>query len=84
MMIWNDVTWSNRFISCRYDYENVATEGANQMMHNLREMVANNTLLNKQYGEYIISQMDDFKYVDPIDESVSEKQVNIWSWKCTL
>lgn len=63
------------FRHLRYDYENVESDGADQMMSNLREMVANKSFENKQYGEYTVSQMDDFEYVDPVDESVTERQV---------
>ena len=59
----------------RYDYENVDSTTANTMMSNLRELISNNTLKEQQLGAYIVDDMDDFRYVDPVDESVTENQV---------
>jgi len=58
----------------RYDYENVDSVPANQMMSNLRNYACSNEMKGQQIGEYIIDDMDDFKYVDPVDKSLTEKQ----------
>lgn len=59
----------------RYDYENVTSESGNTMMANLREMVSTKSLTGRQYGNFVVKDVDDFRYEDPIDLSVSEKQV---------
>ena len=46
-------------------------------MSKLRELAASNELEGKQYGEKKVKAMDDFRYEDPIDKSVTEKQVGI-------
>lgn len=56
----------------RHDYEEVASEPANQLMENLRALVP--TLKGKQFGSYTVEYGDDFSYTDPIDGSVSKKQ----------
>jgi len=56
----------------RHDFEEVASEPANQLMENLRELVP--TLAGKQFGSYTVEYGDDFSYTDPIDSSVSKKQ----------
>lgn len=58
----------------RYDYENVSSESANKMMDNLRSMITKSSLKGKKYGGYTVKDMDDFRYEDPVDKSVSEKQ----------
>lgn len=68
----------------RYDYENVDSDGANKMVALLRQAVEDSSLVGKTYqggvGEnqksYQIKTMDDFAYTDPIDGSVSQKQVS--------
>jgi len=45
------------------------------MMSKLRELAASNELEGKQYGEKKVKTMDDFRYEDSIDKSVTEKQV---------
>lgn len=66
----------------RYDYENVDSDPANKMMANLREMVAESNaanFINKEFSNsgktYQVAKADDFEYTDPIDSSVSKKQV---------
>ncbi|KAJ2168208.1 hypothetical protein GGF45_005575, partial [Coemansia sp. RSA 551] len=53
----------------RYDYEEVESAGASQMMDHLRTLkpgVCDN--------EYTIVNIDDFEYTDPIDKSVTKNQ----------
>lgn len=58
----------------RYDYENVESDAGNEIMTNLRQLIQDSSLKGQQFGTYIVDDMDDFKYVDPIDQSISEKQ----------
>lgn len=56
----------------RHDYEEVATERANQLIAHIYEQMS--TLKGKQFGAYEVDFCDDFSYTDPIDGSVSTKQ----------
>ena len=47
------------------------------MMSNLRELVRTNQLKGKQLDPYIIDDVDEFRYVDPVDQSITEKQVRL-------
>ena len=67
----------------RCDYEMVDSEGANKMMELLRQTADNGSLVDKtltggsgqDQKTYQVKLMDDFSYKDPIDGSVSKKQV---------
>ncbi|MCO6457909.1 MAG: alpha-D-glucose phosphate-specific phosphoglucomutase [Pirellulaceae bacterium] len=56
----------------RHDYEGVRVDLANSLMEQLRKRVA--TLPQRQFGSYTVAYADDFRYQDPVDQSVSEKQ----------
>ncbi|HRZ06703.1 MAG TPA: alpha-D-glucose phosphate-specific phosphoglucomutase [Candidatus Competibacteraceae bacterium] len=56
----------------RHDYEAVDSAAANGLVDALRAATA--TLPGQQLGSYVVDYADDFRYVDPIDDSVSEKQ----------
>jgi phosphoglucomutase len=56
----------------RHDYEAVDSAAANGLVDMLRAATA--TLPGQQFGSYTVDYADDFRYVDPIDDSVSEKQ----------
>lgn len=62
----------------RYDYEQVASEGANKMMEHLRKLVDSQELVGKSYSAagktFVVAMNDDFKYTDPVDNSVTSKQ----------
>eukprot|EP00160_Parvularia_atlantis_P019741 Unigene7875_Nuclearia_a/m.24189 Unigene7875_Nuclearia_a/g.24189 ORF Unigene7875_Nuclearia_a/g.24189 Unigene7875_Nuclearia_a/m.24189 type:complete len:562 (+) Unigene7875_Nuclearia_a:47-1732(+) len=62
----------------RYDYEEVASAGADAMMAALRAHAAQGTLTGKVFEEagetYTVGKVDDFAYTDPIDASVSTQQ----------
>ena len=66
-------------LCCRYDYEQVESDPANQMMANLDKMVTDSSIIGKQFQRgdkcYKVSKMDNFEYTDPIDGSISKKQV---------
>ncbi|KAG7035592.1 Phosphoglucomutase, chloroplastic [Cucurbita argyrosperma subsp. argyrosperma] len=57
----------------RYDYEECESEGANKMLHHLREVISKSKSGDK-YGSYILQFADDFSYTDPVDGSVASKQ----------
>jgi phosphoglucomutase len=56
----------------RYDYEDVATEKANQMIDGLRTQLPD--LAGKTYGDFTVATADEFSYLDPVDGSVSSNQ----------
>jgi len=56
----------------RHDYEAVDSAAANGLVDALRAATA--TLPGQQLGSYTVDYADDFRYVDPIDDSVSEQQ----------
>jgi len=62
----------------RYDYEEVASEGAEAMMAALRAQAESGqlvgTVLKSNGEEFTVAKMDDFAYTDPVDGSVSTKQ----------
>jgi phosphoglucomutase len=57
---------------CRYDFEGIATESADQLMAGLTSGVADFT--DRQMGDYQIKSADVFEYQDPVDGSVSKNQ----------
>ncbi|BAQ61168.1 phosphoglucomutase [Geminocystis sp. NIES-3708] len=56
----------------RHDYEEVASEGANELVNHVKSQFE--TLKGKQFGNYTVAYADDFSYTDPIDGSVTENQ----------
>jgi len=69
----------------RYDYENCSSENCNRMMDYLNEQAAQGSLIGKtfsdtQYGGdnqekiYKIVKMDNFQYLDPVDQSLTKNQ----------
>ena len=56
----------------RHDYEAVDSAAANGLVDALRARTAE--LPGQKLGSYTVTYADDFRYLDPIDESVSEKQ----------
>lgn len=61
--------------SSSYDYEEVSSEAANMMIAHIYGQGAS-SLEGKVYGNDKIIKFDDFEYTDPIDQSVSKKQVH--------
>lgn len=63
----------------RYDYEECALEPCNKMISELEKIVADPKFIGKQYTSggksYTVKVADNFSYVDPVDKSVSNKQV---------
>ncbi|KAI9321439.1 hypothetical protein BX666DRAFT_1850854 [Dichotomocladium elegans] len=58
----------------RYDYEEVDSKGADEMVARLRGLIETNELVGKTLDAYTVAKADDFTYNDPIDGSVSAKQ----------
>ncbi len=56
----------------RHDYEEVESEAANQLVNDLRKRF--DELCGSCFGCLEITTADDFSYLDPIDNSLSEQQ----------
>jgi phosphoglucomutase len=56
----------------RHDYEEVASEGANELVNHVKSQF--DSLKGKQFGNYTVAHVDDFSYTDPIDGSVTTNQ----------
>ena len=56
----------------RHDYENVDSAKAEGIMAHIKAQMA--SLPGKSFGDYTVEFADDFRYVDPVDGSVSENQ----------
>ena len=56
----------------RHDYEGVASDGANQLIADLRNKLGN--LSGQRFGAYEVEWADDFSYTDPVDHSSSNQQ----------
>lgn len=56
----------------RHDYEAVDSAAANELVDTLR--ARSSTLPGQKLGAYTVAYADDFRYLDPIDDSVSDKQ----------
>ncbi|KAI8143778.1 hypothetical protein BJV82DRAFT_656723 [Fennellomyces sp. T-0311] len=62
-------TYGRNFFS-RYDYEEVDSKEANNLIQHLREL----DITNQTFEGFTVSEVDDFSYRDPIDGSVSSHQ----------
>jgi len=62
----------------RYDYEGCASAPCEQMMNNLEALVADPSMLGRQYSAlgqtFTVATADNFSYVDPVDGSKAAKQ----------
>lgn len=56
----------------RHDYEAVDASAADRMMVDLRAKLP--SLAGQTFGEFRVSQADDFVYTDPVDKSVATRQ----------
>ncbi|KAG2228032.1 hypothetical protein INT45_012056 [Circinella minor] len=61
----------------RYDYEEVDSEAANNLIQGLRDL----NIVGKNFDGFIVSDVEDFEYRDPIDGSVSSHQGMIVKFK---
>ncbi len=64
-------TYGRNYYS-RHDYEEVDTDAANGLVAALRAKLA--TLPGTRIGDLAVAQADDFSYLDPVDQSVSNNQ----------
>ncbi|MBW8322050.1 MAG: alpha-D-glucose phosphate-specific phosphoglucomutase [Arenimonas sp.] len=64
-------TYGRNYYS-RHDYEEVDSDAANGLMADLRARLA--TLPGTRIGDLVVAQADDFSYLDPVDQSVSNNQ----------
>jgi phosphoglucomutase len=56
----------------RHDYEEIESDAANALMAGLRAKLAD--LPGQRFGDLTVASADDFRYVDPVDGSVTEQQ----------
>ncbi|MCJ2130840.1 alpha-D-glucose phosphate-specific phosphoglucomutase [Methylobacterium sp. E-045] len=56
----------------RHDYEEIESERANRLMEGLRAQIE--SLPGRRFGDLTVSAADDFRYVDPVDGSVTAQQ----------
>ncbi|WP_027171635.1 alpha-D-glucose phosphate-specific phosphoglucomutase [Methylobacterium sp. 10] len=56
----------------RHDYEEIESERANRLMEGLRAQIE--SLPGRRIGDLTVSAADDFRYVDPVDGSVTAQQ----------
>ena len=61
-----------RDVYTRHDYEGVPSEGANQLMQDMRDKVG--ALPGETFGSYQVEHSDDFSYTDSVDNSTSSSQ----------
>ena len=70
------------FCYFRYDYENCESAPAEKMISNLESYIADPASVGKTYSHggktFKVAKADNFEYTDPIDHSVSKKQVSIF------
>ncbi len=64
-------TYGRNFYS-RHDYEGVDSAAATELMAHIKNNFA--SIKGQTFGNYQVSECDDFSYTDPIDQSVSENQ----------
>lgn len=57
----------------RYDYEGVDSAAAERLVGHLRGPVASSPP-GTMFGAYELATADDFRYTDPVDGSVAERQ----------
>ena len=56
----------------RHDYEEIESEAAERLMQGLRDALA--SLPGRSVAGLTVASADDFRYVDPVDGSVTERQ----------
>ncbi len=65
----------------RYDYEGCETAPCEKIMTNLNDLVDDPAFIGKSYSyqdkTFKVAKADNFGYTDPIDSSISTKQVNL-------
>ncbi|EPQ26282.1 uncharacterized protein PFL1_06217 [Pseudozyma flocculosa PF-1] len=66
-------TYGRNFFS-RYDYEEVDSQGASDMVAHLRSQFTSADFVGTKLGQFEVAESGDFSYTDPIDGSVSKNQ----------
>ncbi|PWN30333.1 putative phosphoglucomutase [Jaminaea rosea] len=66
-------SYGRNFFS-RYDYEEVDSKGANELMAQLEKKFADPSFKGSKLGQFEVAEADNFSYTDPIDGSVSKNQ----------
>jgi phosphoglucomutase len=64
---------------CRYDYENCDAENCAAMMNKLEKIVTSpvyvGTKIIHRNKSYVVKLADNFRYEDPVDGSITARQV---------
>ncbi|XP_014239452.1 phosphoglucomutase [Cimex lectularius] len=66
-----------RYYTTRYDYENVSSESAKNMMEHIEKTITAASYPGTSFGsaaKYVVKFGDSFSYTDPIDGSVAKNQ----------
>lgn len=74
------VSWIYFFISARFDYEGVDGRAAYYLMRDLEAVIIDKAFTTQKFSVgnnvYSVEKADNFEYIDPVDGSVSRKQVS--------
>ncbi|TRY58682.1 hypothetical protein DNTS_028453, partial [Danionella cerebrum] len=65
---------------CRFDYEGVDAKAAFYLMRDLEAVITDKAFTTQKFSVgnnvYSVEKADNFEYIDPVDGSVSRKQIN--------
>lgn len=68
------------FVSKRFDYEGVDGKAAYYLMRDLEAVITDKAFTTQKFSVgnniYSVEKADNFEYIDPVDGSVSRKQVS--------
>lgn len=74
------VCWIYFFISARFDYEGVDARAAYYLMKDLEAVIIDKAFTTQKFSVgsnvYSVEKADNFEYIDPVDGTVSRKQVS--------
>jgi phosphoglucomutase len=70
-----------RHFYCRYDYEAVESDAANQVMDLIRDSFVNGDIKSAESGELELVGAEEFGYTDPVDGSKTSNQGLILTFK---
>lgn len=70
-----------RHFYCRYDYEAVESDSANEVMDLIRDSFVNGDVSSAESGDIELVGAEEFGYTDPVDGSTTSKQGLILSFK---
>ena len=78
----------NTCIFDRYDYEEVDSDAANEMIKDLEELILDKAFLGQKFSArdkiYEVEKADNFEYSDPVDGSISRNQVRLYATVCAI